>query len=170
MKKTIIMGLLLGIFTTIAITTSVAVSETFAQSGNRGAQSEFIPFTDTTASDFCPNGEIIQISGVVHVTSQVIERGEGVFHIVQHVNFQNVRGIGQTTGDQYVFQNAFNSISNFQVNAVPHGSDTSNTANGQLISPGQSSPDLNVHFLIHTTINANGEVTTEISNFDARCR
>jgi hypothetical protein len=173
MKKTIIMGLLLGIFATIAIITSIAVSETFAQPGNR-AQNEIIPIMETTATDFCPGGEIVLISGNAHITSQLILRGEdeAVYHIVQHLNLQNVRGVGQTTGDQYIFQNAANNVFNHQITSdgVIHGSDTSNTANVQLISPGHSLPDLNVHFLVHATVNANGEVTTEISNFDARCR
>ena len=76
--------------------------------------------------------------------------------IAGHVNFQDVRGEGLTTGNDYRVPYAFSSIliliSAFSV----QGSATETTA-FQLISegPAQSAPDLLVHAQFLFTINAN---------------
>jgi hypothetical protein len=108
------------------------------------------------------------IFGDVHVVSQVIPRGNDVFHIVQHVNFQNVEGEGVSTGNEYVMQNAFSSTSNFDTDATGSTTDVSAV---NLVSKGPAkSPNFFVHAIFHITVNANGEITSEIVDLDAACR
>jgi hypothetical protein len=162
--------IMIGTFTTTIITTTT--SQAYAQTNNRKAVSEIIPMPDDTYLDstICANGEIIQISGYAHVVGRFV-RDETGHHLVGHVNFQNVKGVGLTTGNHYTVPNTFNDHAN---DNLPFDSATSTTqvTSFHLISQGppQSTPDLTVRALLHVTINANAEFTAQIGNFDVRCR
>jgi hypothetical protein len=143
----------------------------YATTNDRRAISEIIPIEEQTVdTTFCENGEEIQISGNAHVVSRIVEDEPGEFKLVGHVNFQNVEGVGLTTGNDYRFPYATNV--HYDISLEGKGTVTDLLAVGHLISEGstESAPNLLVHALFHATFNANGQITAWIDNFSAECR
>src|SRR5437899_2003521 len=52
------------------------------------------------------NGETVTLSGTVHSQTRVTMNANTI-HIGAHQNFQDVRGVGLTTGVNYVFKGGF---------------------------------------------------------------
>lgn len=161
--------IMIGIFTT-ATTITTTISQAYAQANEGRAVNEFIPLEGTIIdATECENGELIEVSGDVHIVgrSYVDETGG---HVVGHVNFQNVRGEGLTSGNDYRVPYAFSSTTNFNIRFDTVQATGTETTSFQLISEGESAPDLLVHAQFHITLNANGEVTAQIENLSRECR
>lgn len=155
------------------VAATITTLQAYAQpTSDRRAVSQMIPVLDYIDTSFCdPNGEVIEISGYAHLVDRFV-LDETSQHIVQHVNFQNVKGFGLTTGNNYIITNAYNNPSNtFLHPGFISGSGTqSNQVN--IISQGSSplAPNLTVHAVLHVTANANGQITADFENFNAECR
>jgi hypothetical protein len=161
--------IMIGIFSTaVNITTT---SQAYAQTYDRRAVSEIIDVSGITNSG-CENGgetELIEFSGDAHVVSQIVQDETGV-HIVQHVNFQGVRGEGLTTGTNYRVPYGFNSIAKFVFDVDGAPASLTEITSFHFVSQGKSAQDVVVNVQFHVTLNANGELTTEINNFRVECR
>jgi hypothetical protein len=156
-------SLLIAVFAT-----TTTISQAYARTSDRAAQQESIDVSgEILDTGPCGNNELIELSGSAHVVSRVVQDESGVFHIVQHVNFQGVSGVGLTTGTTYRSPYAFNSISNFDIDST--GSATEITS-FHLVSQGEQAQDYVVLAQFHVTVNANGELTSEIVNFRVECR
>jgi hypothetical protein len=123
----------------------------------------FIDITDFTVDIPCVP-ETAHFNGRIHVVTHTTETSPGHFL----TRFQNqpagVSGVGDVTGNNYrlvgITQETRNSaagiedtfISNF--NAIGQG-------------PGNNAT---VHTTFHFTVNANGELTASVSNFNVECR
>ena len=104
-------------------------------------------------------GEDVEITGTIHFVSKT-QRDGG---IVGHFNYQNVRGIGLTSGTEY------------RVSAVDHvhlsppfPSSVHSVRSFRMIAPG-SGDNLLVHALMHITVTANGDVSGSIERLSNRC-
>src|SRR4051812_41024018 len=53
------------------------------------------------------NGELVQFSGSLHETIHVTSN-KNTFHIGEHINAQDVSGVGLTTGAQYRISDSLN--------------------------------------------------------------
>jgi hypothetical protein len=82
---------------------------------------------------------------------------------VGHINYQNVSGVGLTSGTTY----RASSVDTFRLKA-PFPSDIHSVRSLRLISPGPED-DLLVMFLFHITVNANGEITAEVEDVSFEC-
>jgi hypothetical protein len=85
-------------------------------------------------------------------------------HVTLHVQPAGVSGTGQTTGDRYrgtgVTQQQFNTV----------GASTQTLLNNfRIIGEGPRN-NLLVHHTFHVTVNANGEVTATVDNFNLECQ
>lgn len=80
-----------------------------------------------------------------------------------HINLQ-ARGTGQATGEQYVFTQNTNVAFNTQ-QPLPLEYTETETIQGR----GQTA-DRYIRALFHTTINANGELTAQVEDFERKCR
>jgi hypothetical protein len=111
-------------------------------------------------------GEVIEVSGPLHILSHVTISNSGNFHFKIHFQPQGISGVGLTTGDKYqatgVTQEEFNS------NAPLPITDTY-VNNFRMIGQGPGNNFL-VHQNFHITINANGDVTSLHNNSSVECK
>jgi hypothetical protein len=118
----------------------------------------------------CANGgagELVELTGTLHVLFHVTVDAQGGVHVKSHFQPQGIRGVGSTTGDKYqatgVTQDHFNAGSD----GLPVTFTFIN--NFRIIGKGPGNNFL-VHETFHVTINANGQVTAEVDNFRAECK
>ena len=104
-------------------------------------------------------GEIVKISGTLHMLNQIQSDGS----IMSHFNYLNVSGVGLTSGNTY----QANAVDHFRLSA-PFPSSINSVRSFLLISRGSSS-NLLVTALYHITVNANGEVATSIDDLTMQC-
>jgi len=90
----------------------------------------------------------------------------GGFHQGFHFNLQGLRGVGQTSGDTYSFQNTFNLTAN-----VPAGEFREFTITQNVAAHRQGAGDnFRLHVTSHLTINAQGEVTVYFFKLQFACQ
>ena len=143
-----------------------ATTQSYAQS-DKGAQQETIFLNDILVDVLC-GVENILLTGNIHIVNQIFPRGEEGFHIVQHINWNNVKGLGVTTGNEYVASSIFGRTSNFDIDS---GSVENVVNTIRVLSKGSTeSPNILALGIFHVTINANGEITSVIDDFDGVCR
>ena len=122
------------------------------------ATSTTIPL-DAIRSGDC-TGEDVQLSGTIHLVSQTQPDGS----IVGHINYQNVSGVGLTSGTTY----RASTVDTFRLEA-PFPSDIHSVSSLHLI--GQGTEDkLLVNVLFHITVDANGEMRASIEDVSIQCR
>lgn len=124
------------------------------------AQLAFVPCADGGA------GELVLISGILHLQQHITINGSHAT-IKTHAQPQGADGVGLTTGDKYsatgvtqeedgialqVSASEFTFINNFKI--IGQGTDN----------------NLLVHQTIHTTINADGTVTSVVDNTTVDCQ
>jgi hypothetical protein len=122
-----------------------------------GATSTDMPLDFLRSAD-C-TGEIVEISGTIHMLNQVQADGS----VIGHFNYLNVSGVGLTSGNTY----RANAVDQFRLSA-PFPSSINSVRSFLLISRGWSS-NLLVTVLYHITVNANGEATTSIDDLTMQC-
>ena len=109
-------------------------------------------------------GEVVDLSGTLHVLFHTTIDDSGGFHSKFHFQPQGVSGTGLTTGDKYqgtgVTQGTFNCKVGFESTFVN---------NFKIIGQGPGNNFL-VHENFHVTVNANGEVTAFVDNFSIECK
>lgn len=110
----------------------------------------------------CTN-EWVDVVGDMLFTSIVRFDNEGGFHIKVHLNWQGVRGTGQSSGDLYHGMNVSNFETTIPSTFVSFPLITTNEVMSRMMHPGPRD-DLVVRSKAHTTINANGETTVDFSD------
>jgi len=139
---------------------------THGQPDNR-AQVQKIPFEGFIDNLDCA-GELIAVSGDILIVSQVKQNMNGAFHTQSHVIFQGFKGTGVDSGKDYVIFAATSNVINTRLDA---GSTTTEVNNFQLNALGPNDGfDAVAHVNIHLAVNANGELTADVSNVDIQCR
>lgn len=104
-------------------------------------------------------GEDVEITGTIHFVSKT-QRDGG---IVGHFNYQDVRGIGLTSGTEY----RVSAVDHVHLSA-PFPSSVHSVRSFRMIAPG-SDDNLLVHVLMHITVTANGDVSASIERLSNRC-
>jgi len=137
--------------------------------GNNGATSLSIPI-ELLVFVPCANGgsgEVIDVSGPLHVVSQLTVSASGNFSDYFHFQPQGITGTGETTGLKY------------QATGITEQSFSGSLQNGQLaltfvnnfniIGQGPGNNFL-VHETLHFTINADGTLTVSFDNLTVDCK
>jgi hypothetical protein len=120
---------------------------------------------DNFTTNLC-NGEAVELSGNLNIVQHVTEDADGRFQILSgHTNFQGVTGIGESTGNKYIFSAASSTILNIRQDSA---NEFTFLAHGRLISQGDGANQLATS-QIHQTFNANGEITAEVLSFSFKC-
>lgn len=125
---------------------------------------ETIPFTDTRVNP-C-NQDLVTFSGNMHVANHVTTDAGGGTHVRSHVNYQNVLGTGAPSGLTYRVKTTTNETLND--NDGPQ-SELTVIQVVRLISQG-SAPNFQLQVVLHITINANGQTTSEVTESRIACR
>lgn len=122
-----------------------------------GATSTGLPIYFLRSAD-C-TGEDIEISGTIHFVNLTQTDGS----LIGHFNYQNVRGLGLTSGNTY----QASAVAHVRLSA-PFPADITSVQNFRLISQGAES-NLLVQVVYHIALNARGEVTVSIDNLTMQC-
>jgi hypothetical protein len=146
LTMTILMGLFL-------VGMDIAAATPSAQA----ATSTILPLHAIRSND-C-TGEQIEIMGTIHLVYNE-QPGGGQ---IGHFNYQNTSGIGLTSGD--IFRVTSTDLVHL---SAPFPSDITAVSTFHLISQGQGD-NLLVHVLYHITVNAQGDITTEVMDLTTQC-
>jgi hypothetical protein len=130
--------------------------------------------TSTTTSTTSPlggtiapscQGEVIPVTGQVHTTIHTTINPQGDSNLVFHINVHGA-GVGETTGTRYEFNQSSNQVFN------RHGTgalEFTFVDFVRVISQGPEQRDFFLRMLIHVTLNAQGEVTAQVNEFERVC-
>jgi|SRR5262245_43914500 len=129
---------------------------------------DFVPFAQLAFVP-CANGgagELVLIQGTLHI-EQHITINDNRATIKSHAQPQGASGVGLTTGDPYRAVGGTQEVDTL-ANPTNGAFEFTFINNFRIIGPG---PDNNllVHQTIHETINANGTVTTTVTNTSVDC-
>jgi hypothetical protein len=144
---------------------SAAASLAFAAPGMAaGAQSISIPFDGLTFGNVC-NGEEVTLQGNAHFVAHGDFEQEGdTQHVFTHENFQGISGIG-SFGNTY---RVVDSTHSFQQSTEGAANVIAQEAQLNFVSKGKA-VNFSIQTTIHTTVNANGETTSQFANFHVNC-
>lgn len=109
-------------------------------------------------------GEIVELSGVLHMLVHVTVDGRGGLHIRTHTNPQGVSGAGLTTGTAYRSTGATQERA-----SIGRTSTFTYVNNFRIIGAGPRN-DYVLHQNLHVTVNANFAITADADNFWIECR
>ncbi len=123
------------------------------------------PFADAAVS--C-GGETVNISGNMHLLAHVTTDARSGRHVSLQINTQAVKGVGAASGREYVSSATNNETLN-DSDTTSGQSEYTTTTKFLLVGKGNV-PDLLAKVTMHVTVNANGEVTAEVTNVVAECR
>jgi hypothetical protein len=162
MKKQLLSMLLIGTFAIIASSWTIDNSPLPKQIVFMVDFDEDVDVSTLPAETNPCNGEMVDFTGTIHYNGTFVLYDDGSGHLQYHGNFQNVKGIGQTTGDSYQWVGAINQSINSNAVGVMSVSSLQ-----QCKHKGGSDYifKLNEHF----TYNANGELTAERSIESEEC-
>lgn len=124
------------------------------------------PLAGSVFEDVCGE-DVIHTSGDLHVliTSTINDnRASGYVHF----NPQGAKLVGLTTGNEYI-GTGMGSPVHFNESLDGGSATFTSVGNFRLIGKGQA-PSLLVHSVVHTTINANGELTAEVELDTEECK
>jgi hypothetical protein len=137
------------------------------------AQAETITSTDEyTFDEFLEDctGELVELAGTQHIVAHSTLDATGALHTKYHVVTQG-RGVSDS-GAKYIVINTDNVEENITLPPEEVQRTITNPGMFKLIRQGSSTPadDQYVNYLLHVTVNANGEVTAVVSSFDFGCK
>jgi hypothetical protein len=130
---------------------------------------ETIPADQFFTADFgsfCTFENILVDRGTVHIVGQLSDPDAANQHQKIHFNTQGVSGIGTTSGDRYSISEVSNNLENIHFTGAREFT-AETTLN--VVSRG-GTENFQVHGLIHSTTNANGETTADFFGGHADCR
>ncbi len=135
----------------------------FAQAATT-TTSENIPFASNLFNQ-C-NGDTVTFSGTLHVTNTYTVDSSGGTHLKTHINYQDVTGTGAPSGVTYKVRTISNEVIN---DADGAQSESTVISTVKLIAQGQVL-DFYLRIVLHVTVNANGETTSQVSEVSVECR
>ena len=111
--------------------------------------------------------ETVKITGTLHFVAQLITTSSGNFIDASHVNFQSVKGVGLTSGEDYVFSNNQNNHEKFSATSADEF--MANLHAVGVKKGGGSSDNFGINILIHLTASSNGDITANKDDTRLRC-
>lgn len=137
---------------------------TFASGAGATTQNVKIPAEEFPAN-LC-NGDQLQLQGTLHL----VQQGEPVEdaprqHVSGHLNSQQLTGIGVPSGQLY----NVNFVTSNVFNARVDGANVTTIEEMMNVVSLGSGENFQIQTVLHVTINANGETTTQFQNFHVHC-
>jgi hypothetical protein len=112
-------------------------------------------------------GEDVLISGNVRVAVNVFIDANGGFHVTDRAGPQGGTAVGQTTGDIYRTAGGEHTSIHESFTGLPFS--FNRVINSSFIGPGPGN-NFSIRIRLHTTINANGDVTVDFLNINEECK
>lgn len=111
------------------------------------------------------NGDVLSGTAQEHFVFAVTADGAGGTHGTVKLQLSNVKATGSPSGASYVGNVTVSEAFNFTA-----GGAQTQTFNETQSTIGQGqTPNEIIHFLLHVTVNANGDVTALVDNFSIQC-
>ena len=136
-----------------------------AQAQGQGAVVEQFPIDFAIDMSACGGGEVINVTGTLHTVNHFTVQEDGTYHVNSHFNFAGVKGVGLTTGDNYVVPASGNTVENF----VQPGQIVTGTVDINLIIGKGQLPNQVALARVHYVISPEGEIKVETVNFHFEC-
>ena len=147
---------------------TVVVAGALAKPGPAGANT-LVNVTINIPADVRPNpctpGDVVNVSGRLHMIIYTRSDGNGGYHVSQHWDEWG-RGTSLTTKETYTASDTREH--DFYAGAPFPVTDTT-AWSIELVSQG-TSPNLLMHYTLHTTVTANGVPTATVDNVYVECR
>lgn len=119
---------------------------------------------NSTTVNMC-NGDVVTLSGQIHIVTHTTADTNGGSHVKTHHNFENVEGTGTLVLNYRAVSSNNHTVNNNGSNAQQEFTVVERV---KLISAGPSD-NYKLSVTVHVTINANGEATSEVTNVTADC-
>ena len=144
--------------TTLLAALLVLAATAAAASASGGTTITRYPETGSTIS--C-NGSLIATvtGGYFQIVVQATQTPSGADHIIMEANAQGVQAT-TPTGTKYVIPGGFH----IEVNVTPGATTSNYSAPLNVIGQG-GAPNFTTRAVVHTTVNANGDVTASVDHF-----
>lgn len=140
----------------------------FTRAGSAEAAGGPVNVTLNIPADVRPNpctpGDVVNVSGTLHIVYYVRDDGQGGFHLDQLVN-EKASGASLTTAERYRLSDTYDH--SFYARP-PFPSTDTQTHSVELVSQG-GSPNLIMGYTLHTTVNAGGVPTASVDNTRLEC-
>jgi hypothetical protein len=155
--------LIIGMTLLIVSMAAVAFGQAVAITTN-----DFVPFAQVNLVPCADGGagELVSIEGILHI-QQHITINDNRVTIKSHFQPQGAGGTGLTTGDSYNATGVTQEVDTLPL--VGGAAEFTFINNFRLIGAGPDN-NLQVHQTIHTTINADGTVTSVVDNSSVECQ
>jgi hypothetical protein len=150
----VLIGLVVALVPTVSVFASASTTTTITR----------MPFGFTALVNPC-TGEILDMTGTVQIVTHTTIDSTGAAHTKFHFNSQGVSGVSRTTGMTYRLVDTVNNTT-YQ---GPLPAVVTSVSTIKLIGPGPGNNQV-LRFQVHSTINANGELTSSVFNQENECR
>ncbi len=154
------LAIVLVVILSLAVATS-ALAGAIVEGENTSEYFEFFTWVPCAADGA---GEYVIISGMLHDMYHLTMDDTGGYHLVLHSQPMGIKGVGDTTGDIYqgtgVYQEVYNGMVGQTVTVID---------DYRMTGPGTGNNFI-FHETFHFTVNANGELTSEVDNVIAECK
>jgi hypothetical protein len=145
----------------LAAGTMAVIGVQTAQAQGNGTSHSSFSFS-VTAFDGC-TGELVDINVTDKADFHVLSDNAGGFHLDIHDVYSGL-GVGETTGTVYIA----NQTDTLSINAKV-GQEQTAPLHFEMVSKG-GSPNLEVHGILHVTVNANGVTTAFVDISSVSCK
>jgi hypothetical protein len=160
-KSKFILTLVLALVLSLSVPL-MALAGAYVEGENITEEISFYEFVECAAGGA---GEIVYVSGTLHYMWHATDDANGGVHLTMISHPMGVTGVGQTTGDVYRGVGALKE----QVNYGNIGETYSFAWIYMLVGPGNGN-NIYLHENQHVTVNANGELTSDVDNYFAGCK
>jgi hypothetical protein len=118
----------------------------------------------------CPESQILSLTGDLHMLYALTMDENGGVHVKSHVQPQNLKGEIVWPDDAPNLGAKYNGtgVTQYERN-IKKGETYTYINNFRMIGQGKA-PNLTVHVTLHTTVNANGDITTDVVNVKSDCK
>jgi hypothetical protein len=124
------------------------------------SQDVFVPCANGGA------GELVTISGRLHILFTQTEDAAGGLHLTFHFQPQGASGIGSETGDVYRAVGLTRGTTNIGTDGLPF---IDTFVNNFYLIGTAGGVSFKTHNTVHVTVNANGEISAEVDNSSVTC-
>jgi hypothetical protein len=136
-----------------------------SQAQSQGATSEQFPVDFLVDTSTC-GGDVIPVTGTLHTVNHFTVQEDGTYHGNSHFNLVGVKGVGLTTGEEYVIPSSGAVVENF----VQSGQIVTGTVDINLVIGKGKTPNQVALARIHYVISPEGEIKVEAINFHFKCQ
>jgi hypothetical protein len=156
--------LIAGILAVTATLGGLNLVRNASAEGNSTKQKLEVPVNSTVLD--C-NGNIITVTGTSTVRVHTTIDNAGGLHVQIHTNYDDLQAVNTVTGDIYSVNGGDKFSQNFGADGLP--AIETFVSHFNFIGQG-SAPNLKVTSQFHTTINNNGVLTADHSQFETNCK